>query len=178
VRQATSDHQAAARKEAILVLGQAAALFGPSAVLYHERAAHAAALGDAALAEQSRQRALALRPKTAWEHYALGRSLMNAGQLEEAQVHFDRAVEIQPNGLWPCFYQGICNYRLGRFEEAALSFTACTALAPNVAGCFLNRGLAFAALGKHERALADFDRALALEPGMAAAARQKQALQK
>jgi eukaryotic-like serine/threonine-protein kinase len=173
VRLAGENEIAAARQEALQVLAQAEALFGPNAILYRERRIHAEGLGLADLANEAQRRAVEYPPKTSWEHYALGRSLMNLGQLDPAAVHFDRAVAIQPNGLWPNFYQGICCYRLGRFEDSALAFTACTSLAPNVAGCFYNRALAFIGLGRPDRALQDLDRALALDPGFTAAARNR-----
>jgi eukaryotic-like serine/threonine-protein kinase len=168
---------ASARRDALEMLAQAEALFGPNAVLYHERFIHAEALGQTDVAIQARQRAAALQPRTAWEHYALGRSLMNDGHLEAAAMHLDRATALQPNGLWPNFYRGHCCYRLGRFEDSALAFTACTAIAPDIAGCFYNRALAFIGLGRADRALADLNRALELDPGLSEASLQRRMLQ-
>jgi tetratricopeptide (TPR) repeat protein len=164
VRLAGPEQKEAAQRKALQLLAEAEAIFGPSAVLYHERQKYAQALGLTERAEEACRRAAACPPRTAWEHYALGRALMQADQLAEAAVHLDRAAALQPEGLWPNFYQGICCYRQGRFDDAVLAFTACTTLAPHGAAGFYNRGVALSALGRHERARQDFERALQLDP--------------
>jgi eukaryotic-like serine/threonine-protein kinase len=176
VRLAGKNGITTARQEALEVLAQAEALFGNSAVLYHERRVHAEALGLLEIAGEARHLAAECPPRKAWEHYAVGRSLLNSGQLEAAASHLGRAVALQPDGLWPNFYQGICCYRLGRYEDAALAFTASISLAPNIAGCHFNRALAFVALGRGDRALTDLDRALELDPGFAEADLQRKSL--
>ncbi len=87
-------------------------------------------------------------PHTAWEHYALGRSLLRSGDLERAAEEVERAVRLQPQGLWPNFYQGLCAYRLGRYADAAMAYSVCIGVAPEAAGCFFNRALAFDALDR------------------------------
>jgi hypothetical protein len=84
VRLAPADQTAAARAEALRVLAQAEALFGPSAVLYFERRAHAEALGLKDVARQAARRGRERHPQTAWEYYALGRALLRSGKLKEA----------------------------------------------------------------------------------------------
>jgi tetratricopeptide (TPR) repeat protein len=165
VRLAAGPEVAAARREALEVLEQAEALYGPSCVLAEERRCHARGLG---LAEAARAELPA--PRTAWEHYALGRVLLREGLLERADAHLERAIDLQPQGLWPQFYKGQCAYRRNRHAEAVLAFTACVALAPERGWCFYNRGLAYEALGEAGRALRDYDRALRLDPALAAAA--------
>jgi serine/threonine protein kinase/tetratricopeptide (TPR) repeat protein len=157
-----------ARKEALDVLAQAEALFGPSCVLYRERQTLARALGlaDGVAARQS----LAPAPRNAWEHYALGRAYLEAGELRRADEELDRALELEPQGLWPNFTKGVCAYRLGQYDDALVHFTACVTLAPRSAACVYNRGRAYAELGRLDRALQDYDRALRLEPTLAAAA--------
>jgi tetratricopeptide (TPR) repeat protein len=155
----------AGHREALAILGQAEVLFGPSCVLACERRTHALALG---LAKAGRQ-AAAPPQRSAWEHYALGRAYLRAGDLEKAGALLDRAVELQPQGLWPNYYKGVCAYRRGRFEDALVAFSACVALAPRTAACLCNRGQAYAALGRLDRARTDYDRALELDPGLAEA---------
>jgi serine/threonine protein kinase/lipoprotein NlpI len=173
VRLAKAGRVRVARIEAMKVLAQAEALLGPSCLLYQERQTHATALGLTGVARAAERRGNALVPRTAWEHYALGRSLLRAGKLRRAAVQFDRALELQPQALWPNFYRGKCAYQLGRHEDAALAFTACAALAPDSAWCRYNRGLAFAELGRPDRALRDFDKALEFDPTLAEAARSR-----
>jgi len=138
---------------ALVVLDQAEALFGPSPVLDEERMCYGA---------PRRQPPAAAR--TAWEHYALGRTLLRAGQLERAEKEVAEAVRLQPQGLWPNFYQGQCAYRRGRYADAVTAFSVCIGAAPDAAGCFYNRSLALAALGRTEQARHDFDQAVRLDP--------------
>jgi serine/threonine protein kinase len=161
VRLAAGNEVAAAHREVLEVLGEAEALFGPSCVLEVERQVHERALG----LTQGRPRP-APTPRTAWEHYALGRALFHRGDLEDADTHLEQAIGLEPQALWPHFYKGACAYRRGRHEDAVLAFTACTVLAPQCGWCYHNRGLAFEALGDVERAGRDFDRARQLDPGV------------
>jgi serine/threonine protein kinase/Flp pilus assembly protein TadD len=166
VRLAPPGEARLAREEALDVLAQAEALFGPSCVLDHERRTHALALGQADAARQG----AAPAPRSAWEHYALGRAYLQAGDLPRACEELDRALELQPQGLWQNFSKGVCAYRMGRYPDALDAFSACTALAPQSAACFHNRGRVYAELGRLDRALKDYDRALQLDPQLAAAA--------
>lgn len=167
-----------ARREALQVLAEAESLFGPNAVLFHERSRHLTALGQADSAETAKFHAESLGPQTAWEFYALGRSWLESDQLESALAYLDQAVALEPSGLWPLFYQGVCCHRLGRFDDAALAFTACIYLAPETAGCFYNRALAFAGLKRNDRAVRDLEEVLKLDPQHAEAFQLIRALRK
>ena len=147
-----------------------------AAVLYHERALQADRLGERDMAEAARRQESLVPPRSAWEFYALGRSLLQAGDMEAAAARLERAVALEPNGLWPNFFRGICNYRLGRYVEASVAFTVCTTLTPKTASCFYNRGLAFAALKRPELARRDFDRALEIDPDLTEAAVERNRL--
>jgi tetratricopeptide (TPR) repeat protein len=189
VRLAAASDVIAARREALDVLAESEARFGPSQPLYRERQRHAQALGLAELAREAGRRAGGLEPSSAWEHYALARSLMMALEplpaggwtwgpdyllrsvrhrlaLARAASELERAVDLQPQGLWPNFYQGACAYRRARYEDAVNAFTACIAIKPEWAGGYYNRALAHTAVGRTERARRDFDRASQLDPGM------------
>jgi serine/threonine protein kinase/Flp pilus assembly protein TadD len=160
----------AARREALDVLGEAEALFGPGCVLARERQAHAAALGLTELARAAGRQADALGPATAWEHVAVGRGLTRADRLDEAEDQFARALALAPQDFWANFHAGSCALRRGRPTDAVAAFTACVALAPERAWCYHNRGRAFEELGRPDDALRDYGRALRLDPGLAAAA--------
>jgi tetratricopeptide (TPR) repeat protein len=134
------------------VLEEAETLFGPSAALRYERIHRG---GEAADARP---------PRTAWDHYALGRALLRDGKTADAAGELDKAVEVQPQGFWPNFYSGVCAYRGSRYVEAEAAFRVCTALAPECAPCYCNHGLAMVSLNRPERARADFDRAVHLDP--------------
>jgi tetratricopeptide (TPR) repeat protein len=165
VRLARKDEADSVRREALAVLAQAQALFGPSCVLAHERRAHVAALGLREVEGQA-----AAPPRTAWEHYAVGRALLRAGDLDAADTQLRRALALQPKALWPNFYHGRYAYQRGRHEDAVLAFTTCLALAPERAWCFYNRALAYEGMGRSDRALRDYDEALRLDPKLALAA--------
>jgi serine/threonine protein kinase/Flp pilus assembly protein TadD len=165
VRLAGGDGATRALEEAVRVLDEAEELFGHSCVLDCERRAREAALG-----RPGARTASAPEPRTAWEHYAVGRARFRAGDFDAADALFDRALELEPGGLWPHFYKGACAFRRARYEDAILAFTACTVLAPDRAWCYYNRGLTYDAAKNTGRALSDYDRALRLEPGLAAAA--------
>jgi tetratricopeptide (TPR) repeat protein len=174
VRLADGPSRADARRSALRLLDEAEALFGPSCVLDRERQEHATALGLPAPAAAG-------PPRTAWEHYAVGRALLRAGDLDAAERHLAEALAPEPAALWPHFYHGRCAYQLGRHDDARDDFTACVLLDPGCAWCYYNRALAYTELGRAEagrpdraehfddRAAADYDRALDLDPTLAAA---------
>jgi serine/threonine protein kinase/tetratricopeptide (TPR) repeat protein len=166
VRLATPATIQQARREALELLDEAEALFGPSPVIRRQQ--HA--LGRAA-AERPES-----VPRTAWEHYALGRWLLRNGNLTEAAEAFEQAVDMRPQDLWPWFGKGQCALRRQQCAEAIAAFSVCVALAPDSAACYYNRGLALAAHGDAAAALRDYDRALQRDPRLGAAALNRGAL--
>jgi serine/threonine protein kinase/Flp pilus assembly protein TadD len=169
-RRAAPHDGAAARRDALTMLDEVEAEFGPSPVLERERQTHAAALGRTADAAAAEARLARQPPRSAWEHYAVGRALLSSGHLKEAALEMEAAVALQPQGFWGHFYQGSCAFRLGQARDAIEAFHVCIALAPDKAEVYCNRGVAYAALGQLKRARQDYDRALALQPTFAAAA--------
>jgi tetratricopeptide (TPR) repeat protein len=159
VRLAPPGGQGESRPKALAILAEAKVLFGPSPVLDAECQIHGGPAPPAAPA-----------PFTAWEHYALGRALLRAGDLERAVGEVERAVRLEPQGLWPNFYQGLFAYRQDRFADAVTAYSVCIGAAPEAAGCFYNRALAYDSLGRPEAALHDYDQALRLDPTLAVAA--------
>ncbi len=155
-RLASAPSAEAERRAVLTVLKEAESLCGPSSVL--ARACRELALEEVDGAPSA--------PRTAWEHCALGRTLLASGRLEEAAAAFTAALNLQPGDFWSNFYQGVCWSRLGRSDEALRSFAICVALSPTSAECFHNRALAYAALGRRELALQDYDRALKLNPSL------------
>jgi tetratricopeptide (TPR) repeat protein len=158
-----------AYQEALALLQETEKEFGPNVVLYRERQRYAQALGRIELATESAAQAARLFPRTAWEHYALGRTLLRAGELADAAHHLDQAVALQPHSFWPNFYQGACAHRRGNHTEAIAAFRACITLAPGKAECYFNRALAYQALNDQTAALGDYDQAVQLKPTLATA---------
>ncbi len=149
-----------AQAEMRKVLEEAEALLGPSAPLARERRLlDGYANTDAGPAA-----------RTPWEQVALARSLLRAGELDEAARQLERALERRPQDFWANFCSGACAYRRGRHADALAGFSAAAALAPEFAEVYHNRALAHAACGNVPAALRDYGRALALAPGLAASA--------
>src|SRR5207245_3639611 len=170
VRLATGQRMAEVQQDALRQLQEAQALFGPNVILERESLAYAEALGRLERAQAAGRCLPELRPKTAWEHSALGRFLLYSGMLPPAMLQFEKALNLRPQDSWANFYQGTCAYRLQRYEEAVNAFRVCLALAPESAECFYNRALAEAALNRTEQALSDYSQALARDRTLAAAA--------
>ncbi len=154
------------RAKALEVLDQAKALCGPSPVLARARAE---LIGPAGAASQVVDLP-ALQPKTAWEHNAVGRNLMQQGQLAAAQDQFEQAVRLEPGAFWPNFNLMLSAYRRGEFAEALQKANVSVALGPTRAECFFNRALCHEALGQGDLALDDLTRAAELNPNLAAVA--------
>jgi eukaryotic-like serine/threonine-protein kinase len=164
VRLASKKEIDEARREALLVLDQAGASCGPSPALNRERRAYTRALGRLDPSHGPEP-----APRSAWEHYDLGRSYLRSGQVQQADAEFQRTLELQPQDFWPNFYQGQCAYHMEQFEDAVAAFRTCIALSPKIAWCYHDRALAEDALGQVKQAFRDYSRALELDPGLTAA---------
>jgi serine/threonine protein kinase/tetratricopeptide (TPR) repeat protein len=154
-----------ASRQALIVLAQAEELFGPSQVLDEERK-HYQPPPEAA----ARPAPPSAPPRSAWELYTLGRSLLRSGDLTRAADALHQAVERDPKGLWPNFYLGLCAYRQGKFADAVAAYSVCIGAAKDPGVCLFNRGRAYAALNLPEQALRDYDQALRLDKELTAAA--------
>jgi serine/threonine protein kinase/tetratricopeptide (TPR) repeat protein len=165
VRYAAADEIARAREEALEILAEAAAVLGTSPSLERDRSAYSGTKrpDDAPQVPDG-------GPRTAWEHYDLGRSYLRSGKPRVAADQFRRGLRLRPQDFWLNFYEGLCDFRLGQFEAAVNAFRVCIALAPDSAECFYNRARAYQALNRLDLALADYDRALEINPRLTDAA--------
>jgi tetratricopeptide (TPR) repeat protein len=166
VRLARPEQVKARHQEALDTLGEAEACLGESLILCRQRGVHAEALGLKDVAASAAACTKRLAPRTARDHYALGRALMNGGDLPAANAAFERALALAPQDFWTNYYQGCCAYRLKKPADAIAAFRVCIALAPGTAECYCNRALAYQALAQVKQALADYDRALALDASL------------
>lgn len=162
---------------ALVILKEAVELFGPIPVLLEERELHAKAPHSKKENSFAIQKSIPIKSQssydTAWNHCALSRTFLRAGNLERANVEAERAVHLEPYGLWPNFYQGLCAFRLQKYLEAAAAFSVCIGAAPKAAPFYYNRALVFDALGRSEAALAGYGQALHLDPKLAVAAMRR-----
>ncbi len=157
VRFATQPEAEKAKQEALRIIDEAEALLGPSPALKRDRRVYTKALGLANSDSLPR-----VEPRSAWEHYDLGRSYLRSGKLKCTAEQFQLGLNLRPQDFWLNFYQGLCAYRLGQFDPAVNAFRVCIALSPETAECYYNRALAYQALGQLDQSLADYSRALAL----------------
>jgi tetratricopeptide (TPR) repeat protein len=170
LRLALPTEQEDVRRDALVVLGQAEELLGPSHVLYRQMELLAASLEKKEEAATAAAKAAARPPQTAWEHYIVGRQLLlsagpdAAATLAHAAAALEESIRLQPHGLWPNYYFGQCAYRTGRHEEAIRAFSTCIGAAPEAAEWFACRALAHAALGNADLAVRDHAHARRLQP--------------
>ncbi len=157
---------AGALRDAVEVLRAAEEQFGPSPALNRDLQSYARALGRSSDVPAVEIPA----PRTAWEHYELGRSYLRSNQPELALREFQRAVDMKPDEFWPYFSLATCALELGRYQEAVSALTVCVALFPRTAECYYNRAVAYEALDQQDRAAADYSRALELNPALTDAA--------
>ncbi|MDR3639575.1 MAG: serine/threonine-protein kinase [Isosphaeraceae bacterium] len=147
--------------DAVLLLREALAQFGPSAAMSRDLWSLTRSLGQT---RADTPPPVSAPPGTAWEHHDLGRSYLRSGDHALAETEFRRAIELRPEEFWPYFYHGLCCYKLERHADAVASFGTAIALAPRTAECYFNRALAYQALGRDDDAIRDDTRALALNP--------------
>lgn len=153
-----------ANATALGVLQEAEELFGPSAVLYLERARIERLRGRAIEADDAERKSRGFPPQTAWEHLAVGRAELAAGENKAAANEFDRSLELDPRSIWANYYRGVCSLRMNQPIDALARFSVCVALTPESAWCWHNRALAYERAGLREKAIADLRRAMQLDP--------------
>ena len=149
-----------AKRDALAVLDQSDASYGPSLAIDLRRKA----LGRKIAATNT-----ITAPRTAWEHYDLGRYHLRLGHFEAAATEFRATLSLRPQDFWSNFYEGLCAFRLDDFEDASAAFRTCIALVPQSAICHYNRALAYDALGRTDLARDDYTAAVNLDPRFAKA---------
>jgi tetratricopeptide (TPR) repeat protein len=154
----------AAQEEALAILEEARSACGPSFTIDRLRRTLAERLGrDIPPADDESD------PRSAYDHYDLGRSLLRASDFRSAAEQFRLSLDQRPQDFWPNFYLGLCEYRSGRFDAAADAFGICIALEPKRAECYFNRAMAAESLGRPEDARHDYDKALRCNPSLTSA---------
>jgi tetratricopeptide (TPR) repeat protein len=154
-------NSADAAREALKVLDEADASFGPSFAVAVRRDRLRDVLGEA---HEGKDPPGPPVPRTAWEHADLGLYELRLGGDREAFEQFRRALELRPQDFWPNFHQGLCAYRLGLYHDAVAAFRTAAALEPRSAACYHNRALAYESLDRPDLAAADYSRAVELDP--------------
>jgi Flp pilus assembly protein TadD len=163
VRLAPSDQRTQAYAHAAAILRSVEEVEGGSPVLKHELKKYSSGSADKIMEGSP------TTPRSAWECYALGRSLMQSGDLASADSLFDEAIRLGPSEFWPWFCRGVCSLRQGKYSVAKEAFTVAIALRPQSAECYYNRAQAYASSGDVGKARQDYDQAISLNPSLASA---------
>jgi TolB-like protein/Tfp pilus assembly protein PilF len=121
-------------------------------------------MGNAAAAEASFRRALALVPLSPDALIGLGESLEAGGKAAEAERSYQRAIIAQSQYAAAHLAYGNFLFSRGRAAEAISVYERATLLTPDNPNAFSNLGGAYLQMGDFDKAAAAFDRSLELEP--------------
>ncbi len=164
-RRGTMASRKTALERAVARLDRAARLVDPiPPALYADRARYLDELGEKALAQLDRRRALEARPAGPHDWTMLATSLLAAGDPAAAEDAARKALRLDPTSFWAWFVMGHCHFAQERFLEAAGDFSACTAIGSPFAWVHFNRGLALARAGRLDPARDAYDQALRIDP--------------
>jgi Flp pilus assembly protein TadD len=94
----------------------------------------------------------------------VGRTLLQAGEIEPALEHLRRAVEIDPGRAHHHHALGIAEERLGRNDAAASRYSEAIRLDPRHAGAHGNLGMLRLDQGRSDEAVALLELALRFDP--------------
>ena len=121
-------------------------------------------MGNAAAAEASFRRALALVPLSPDALIGLGESLEAGGKAAEAERSYQRAIIAQSQYAAAHLAYGNFLFSHGRAAEAISVYERATLLTPDNPNAFSNLGGAYLQMGDFDKAAAAFGRSLELEP--------------
>ncbi len=145
-------------RQALAVLDRAVRL-GPPTRAYHERRArYLKQAGDATGASAEADRAKALQPSRALDHFLLGEDLRRRGEAGAAARAFEVALGAQPDHFWARYFLAVCSLESNpRLAKECL--TTCAGQRPDLVWVYLLRAIAHDKLNEPEAAEADFRRA-------------------
>ena len=104
-------------------------------------------------------------PDAAEQCYALGRSLILAGDVRGGWVHLQRAVALRPGFALPRVLWGQLLLQRGQSADALESFRRAAEADPQCAEAHLSLGTALVLSGAARRAVTSYDAAVAIAPG-------------
>ena len=103
------------------------------------------------------------------EHFTLGNTLLELGQLERAISCYRRAIQLQPSYADAYHNLGEVLSVMGNWEEAIAVYRQAIGLKPNFEGSHYGLGKALASVDRREEAIASYRRAIELNPNLAQA---------
>lgn len=132
---------------------------------YHGRRAHfLELLGQPQEARQERDRAAALPPEGALDHFLIGEEHYRHGEFDQAMTSFNRALTVQPSHFWAQFFLAVCYLKTQQWSAAKAGLNACLTQQPDFVWAYLLRSFANDKIQAHAEAEADFQKALQLHP--------------
>jgi serine/threonine protein kinase/Tfp pilus assembly protein PilF len=155
-------------QDALRLLDKAESLRGlaPTRALLEDRADYLTKLGDVKAAQAARQRAEALQPATARDHYLLATALVRrqGPHCAAALAALDQAVNLNPKHYWAHVQRGVLHLQCDRPALAAGDFGKAAGLWPENALAYFNLGCALLRAGQPEEAAQQFAHALTRDP--------------
>jgi tetratricopeptide (TPR) repeat protein len=156
--------QQARDRDRLRILDRARALGFETRAYHLRRADVLEQRGDPQAARNEKERAAALPPQGALDHFLAGEDAYRRGEWAQAVNSFNQALGVQPGHFWAQFFLAICELKLQRPEAARAGLNACLAQQPNFVWAYLFRSYANEKLRALDQAEADFQQALELGP--------------
>jgi serine/threonine protein kinase/tetratricopeptide (TPR) repeat protein len=110
-----------------------------------------------------------MKPRTAEDHFVLGRALMREHEVKKAIPHLVEATRQDPKHFWAWNDLGGCHYELGQIQEALACYGACIGMAPDAATAYFahyQRATAYRVQRSYSAAYADVEHAIELLPSL------------
>jgi tetratricopeptide (TPR) repeat protein len=125
--------------------------------------------GDSSLAEPPEQLAeieeqLAFEPFNADLHQALGKALLDDGNVDAARTAFERAIVLDPGDPWSHLYLGNVLYGQSAYAEALEEFKQGNQLAPDLPMALICMADAYHGVGEIELADQNYNLAVEVDP--------------
>ncbi|HXI83528.1 MAG TPA: tetratricopeptide repeat protein [Verrucomicrobiae bacterium] len=108
--------------------------------------------------------ALRLKPDYAEAHNNLGNTLLELGDVTEAEAHFEQALQLQPNSARVNYNMGGALIRQGKQSEAIVHWERALRIDPDYAEAHNNLAAALLQTGRLPEAVAHFEQALRIDP--------------
>ncbi len=131
-----------------------------SAAAFNLQSAAQSALGRAAEAVKTMQKAIRLNPENATYHSNLGEMERQRGKLDEALKNHREAARLGPRNAIVANNFGVTLYDRKSYEEAVTCYQQALALKPDYAEAYNNLGNAMRALAKRDEAIELYEKAL------------------
>jgi tetratricopeptide (TPR) repeat protein/predicted Ser/Thr protein kinase len=151
--------------------------------LYAQRGGFLESLGQPEAAQEDYQRARAVKPGAAIDHFwhgyaehVRGQAESSRGEEEKARAHYRQEIaeyaallEQRPEHFWGYLNWAAAKMQLGDLQDALIGFTTCIRLRPDFPWPYNNRGTVHLRLRQYAQALRDYDAALERSPEYALA---------